>query len=52
MRTAATFPNVLVTGDQALFAADALEHTAPTTIASQDVFERGEPLEAAAPPPE
>ena len=37
-----TFPNVLVTGHQAFFTQEALEHIAETTVANISAFERGE----------
>jgi D-lactate dehydrogenase len=37
-----TFPNVLVTGHQAFFTAEALDHIAATTIANLTACERGE----------
>lgn len=40
-----TFPNVLITGHQAFFTAEALHNIAATTIANLTAFERGEPLE-------
>lgn len=40
-----TFPNVMVTGHQAFFTADALEEIAKTTIASINSFATGQPLE-------
>ena len=40
-----TFPNVIVTGHQAFFTADALEAIAKTTIASINSFATGQPLE-------
>lgn len=42
-----TFPNVLVTGHQAFFTADALGAIAATTLANADHFAAGEPLGAA-----
>ncbi len=39
-----TFPNVLVTGHQAFFTAEALGAIADTTLANITAFERGEPL--------
>ena len=39
-----TFPNVLVTGHQAFFTAEALTAIADTTLANITAFERGEPL--------
>ena len=39
-----TFPNVLVTGHQAFFTAEALTAIADTTLANLTAFERGEPL--------
>jgi D-lactate dehydrogenase len=42
-----TFPNVVVTGHQAFFTADALQAIARTTMANLDSFEdRGHPLHA------
>jgi D-lactate dehydrogenase len=38
-----TFPNVLVTGHQAFFTAEALDHIAETTLANLSALERGEP---------
>lgn len=38
-----TFPNVLITGHQAFFTREALEHIAETTLASVTEFERGVP---------
>jgi D-lactate dehydrogenase len=38
-----TFPNVLITGHQAFFTAEALEAIAATTVANIDAFARGEP---------
>jgi D-lactate dehydrogenase len=40
-----TFPNVMVTGHQAFFTADALEEISKTTIASINSFATGQPLE-------
>lgn len=40
-----TFPNVLITGHQAFFTADAMRSIAGTTIANIKAFERGQPLE-------
>jgi D-lactate dehydrogenase len=37
-----TFPNVLITGHQAFFTQEALNHIAETTIANISAFERGE----------
>ena len=39
-----TFPNVLITGHQAFFTAEALGNIAETTIANLTAFERGEEL--------
>jgi D-lactate dehydrogenase len=39
-----TFPNVLITGHQAFFTAEALENIATTTIGNVTAAERGEPL--------
>ena len=38
-----TFPNVIVTGHQAFFTAQALENIAETTLANITAFEKGEP---------
>ena len=37
-----TFPNVLITGHQAFFTAEALENIAETTIGNVTAFETGE----------
>jgi D-lactate dehydrogenase len=39
-----TFPNVIITGHQAFFTAEALENIATTTIGNLTAAERGEPL--------
>ncbi len=39
-----TFPNVLVTGHQAFFTAEALRAIAETTIANVTAYEEGKPL--------
>jgi D-lactate dehydrogenase len=39
-----TFPNVIITGHQAFFTAEALENIAMTTIGNLTAAERGEPL--------
>lgn len=39
-----TFPNVVITGHQAFFTAEALENIAATTVANLDAFARGEEL--------
>ena len=40
-----TFPNVVITGHQAFFTREALEHIAATTVANLDAFEKdGRPL--------
>jgi D-lactate dehydrogenase len=40
-----TFPNVLITGHQAFFTEEALEHIARTTVDNVTAYEDGEPLE-------
>lgn len=40
-----TFPNVLITGHQGFFTANALTNIARTTMDSLDAFDDGRPLE-------
>jgi phosphoglycerate dehydrogenase-like enzyme len=44
-----TFPNVLITGHQAFFTAEALAGIAATTLENVTGFERGGPLHAVQP---
>jgi D-lactate dehydrogenase len=37
-----TFPNVVITGHQGFFTAEALQHIAATTLANMTAFERGQ----------
>jgi D-lactate dehydrogenase len=37
-----TFPNVVITGHQAFFTAEALQHIAEPTLANMTAFERGQ----------
>nr|WP_305852258.1 NAD(P)-dependent oxidoreductase [Blastococcus sp. PRF04-17] len=45
-----TFPNVVITGHQAFFTAEALINIASTTIENVTAFERGGPLHRVLPP--